>query len=293
MFWAVCSPPPDSHTSVAGQSLPAAGGKCFPERGLKCRDYPWRIWKELIKEARKSVDLANHTGFEHFLVSLTSRGKDAEFKFKSQLVANLRDSFLQVEGYSRGLSGFSCFSYKSTRTEIEREKINLINNKNNNWGIDLRQQKRFGTNSLWYIGACLTVLYQGDASLSFWKDFFKLLFNFFSAKNAKVTSWMQETLYKHMQKITTQSILCQVVRRQMSMASFAFHYTWSLCKVQETTLKAKTDLPFVRLSTTPAFSRYLLNCSLLESGAWWEGWSRVRHSVFMSKSVKLMTSCQV
>lgn len=53
---------------------------------------------------------------------LASRGKDAEFKFEAQLVANLRDSFMQVEGYSRGLSGFSCFSYKSTRTEIEREK---------------------------------------------------------------------------------------------------------------------------------------------------------------------------
>lgn len=83
-------------------------------------DKSGRSW---LKKPRKSGDLNNHASFKHFLVSLTLRGKDAEFKFKAQLVANLRGSFMQVEGYSRGLSGFSCFSYKSTSTEREGKKL--------------------------------------------------------------------------------------------------------------------------------------------------------------------------
>lgn len=54
LFWGVCFPLPDWHTSASNLWPPAAQPPCLLKGHLRCRDAPWQIWEKLVKESTAS-----------------------------------------------------------------------------------------------------------------------------------------------------------------------------------------------------------------------------------------------
>ena len=59
----------------------------------------------------------------------------------------------------------------------------------------------------------------------------------------------------------------------------------------QTSVLNPSSLPFVRASSTPAFSRYFLNSSLLESAAW-KKWKRKKVTSKETKDREITPTCQ-
>ncbi len=48
LFWVLCSPLSDVHTSASDQALPAAEPLCQLKRSQRYTDAPWQIWMEWV-----------------------------------------------------------------------------------------------------------------------------------------------------------------------------------------------------------------------------------------------------